>query len=411
MSFGDGIAAAASTTVASAAAAAPWGATPAANVPADAGIDVAAQIRAGITQYVERGAAGEFDDPGLAAVLELRSRDTNAFAVASVLEMGVSQAEGRIHRLDATLRSEFPLAGTMPSASTGWDVEAFVPATPAEAEAFAQRIVVDAVQASAQLELLVARRERAAGRARSGDDLAAREVGELDRLVDSQLSFVDRLTRVVDASSGGTLTDSGAVAISEARTDPELAAMSDGITAAIGAVFARASARGARPFAGASAEQVRERVVGAAAQARRVAKDPDRGAAEVTGMARDVARFTFDHRSDLRAARRAAATRIEERRARERADEDARAARERIEERHVRWLREREQVRERRELEQRVEEERLEFRGHLLRVEQRTAQRWSEHLREIDRKRGIPTSNGPSVGERIIELAIERTAP
>lgn len=410
MSFGDGIAAASRT--ATPAASVPGGAGSTSHAPVGAPVDVEAKIRAGVTQYVERGAAGEFDDPGLAAVLELRANDTNPFAVASVLEMGVTQAEGRIHRLDVTMRAEFPLAASMPSASTGWDIEAFVPRTRGEADAFAQRIVVDAVQAAAQLELLVARRERAAHRARAGDVAAAREVGELDRLVEGQLAYVDRLTRVVDSSADGVLTDSGAIALSDARDDPELAAMSEGITAAIGAFVARASARGgARPFAGASAEGVRERLIGAAAQARRVAKDPARGAAEVSGMARDVATFTFEHRADLKAARQAQAERIEQRRMLERADVAAREARRRTEERHLRWERERELAAEERDREQRVEQERLEFRGLLLRVEQRSAERWAEHLRALDRKRGMVTPDGPTVGERIIELAIERTSP
>jgi len=189
----------------------------------------------------ERGVSGAFDDPTIklqeqAALQRLRAAaqgarhpapathvdgadaaptspavDHSAEVAArrDLNEARVRQSEARLDNISSSLAAEFPKAAAMPSASTGsWDPATFVPRSAEEAEAFAQRMVIDATEGAARLEIVQTQLDAATFEARAGSGDPAK-VAQLQAAYDRQRAYVDKLAAIVDGQSGGMVTDAG----------------------------------------------------------------------------------------------------------------------------------------------------------------------------------------------------------
>lgn len=123
----------------------------------------------------------------------------------------VRQSEARLSNISVSLQRDFPLAAQLVSASTGsWDPATFVPQTREQAAAFAQRLVIDATEAAARLEIVktqldAARFELSQG---GGEQLHAL-VAELEAAYGRQKQYVDKLATIVDQQTGGQMTEAG----------------------------------------------------------------------------------------------------------------------------------------------------------------------------------------------------------
>lgn len=133
----------------------------------------------------------------------------------ALYDVRVRQSEARLQNISRSLRAEYPKAAALASASTGtWDPELFVPRTREEAEAFAQRMVIDATEAAARLEIVQTMRDSARFEAAAtGSDAARALVTKLDAEYERQRTYVDKLARIVDDSSSGQVTDAGSAAM------------------------------------------------------------------------------------------------------------------------------------------------------------------------------------------------------
>src|SRR5690606_37363603 len=118
--------------------------------------------------------------------------------------------------ISASLKRDFPLAAQLQSASTGtWDPATFVPQTREQAAAFAQRLVIDATEAAARLEILKTQLDAARFElARDGSNVDLQQlVASLEASYDRQKGYVDKLASIVDQQSGGQMTDAGVDAL------------------------------------------------------------------------------------------------------------------------------------------------------------------------------------------------------
>jgi hypothetical protein len=126
-----------------------------------------------------------------------------------VYAVRVRQSEARLKNISASLAQDFPLATQLVSASTGtWDPETFQPRTRQEAEALAHRLVIDATEAAARLEIVktqldAAKFELSQG---AGADVAG-VVANLEAAYDRQKAYVDKLAKVVDGNTMRTASD------------------------------------------------------------------------------------------------------------------------------------------------------------------------------------------------------------
>jgi hypothetical protein len=201
-----------------------------------------------------RGANGEFDDPTIAlqeaaatqrlrAAQELASAggsgattttgasaaptatgsdaaqaatmDVSAAAQREVYALREKQSEARLSNISSSLAREFPKGAELTSASTGtWDPATFKPRTRAEVEAFAQRMVIDATEAAARLDIVTNQLDAAKFDAAHGGGAAATtKVAQLQAAYDRQRTYVDKLAKIVDDQSGGEVSDAGQDAI------------------------------------------------------------------------------------------------------------------------------------------------------------------------------------------------------
>ncbi len=144
------------------------------------------------------------------------SSDTILAEQREVYAVRIRQSEARLTKVSASLEQEYPKAAQLVSASTGtWDPATFVPKSEEQAEAFAQRLVIDVTEAAARLEILKnqldsARLELANG---GGADVQA-QVAALEAAYDRQTAYVDKLARIVDRQSSGMMSDAGTDAMS-----------------------------------------------------------------------------------------------------------------------------------------------------------------------------------------------------
>ncbi|MCW2972794.1 MAG: hypothetical protein JWN72_1067 [Thermoleophilia bacterium] len=208
-----------------------------------------------------RGAAGEFDDAKLTLAeqaamtkLELARRapapiatdgadaapDTevtgggatgadSAAAVSAerdVYQVRVAQSEARLQNISTKLRAEYPEAAALASASTGtWDPAAYRPKTKADVTAFAQRMVIDATEGAARLDIVKNELDAARLEAKSAPSTAATAlVTKLEADFKRQQDYVKKLATIVDSASNGLVSDAGkdALAGTSLRTDADV---------------------------------------------------------------------------------------------------------------------------------------------------------------------------------------------
>ncbi|MBC7461171.1 MAG: hypothetical protein H7287_07400 [Thermoleophilia bacterium] len=210
-----------------------------------------------------RGAAGEFDDAKLTLAeqaamtkLELARRTpapttgsvgANAAPSAGVVGGGptgesaatvaaerdvfqarVAQSEARLQNISTKLRSEYPEAAALASASTGtWDPATYRPKTKAGVTAFAQRMVIGATEGAARLDIVkneldAARLEAKASPSTAGTGLVTKLEADFKR----QQDYVRKLAKIVDGASEGLVTDAGkqALAGTSLRTEGDVSA-------------------------------------------------------------------------------------------------------------------------------------------------------------------------------------------
>lgn len=230
----------------------------------------------------------------------------------------VRQSEARLANISRTLARDFPKAVQLASASTGtWDPATFVPRSRDEVEAFAHRMVIDATESAARLEIVKTQLDAARfDAARGGGAPAGQLVRDLEASYARQKAYVDKLTAIVDEQSGGRVTDAGV----DALAGVTLRGAGDAPVAELAAEL-RASGmdeEGVRRVIGATELGVeQERTPGGSERLRRVAHD-------MTTMM--LARFNRTLESHREEYRRQEQERAEERRdARRRSDEQATA--------------------------------------------------------------------------------------
>lgn len=251
----------------------------------------------------------------------------------------IEHAKARLDALSTKLPARFALAAELPTATDGsWNPEDFRPRTRAEAEAFAQRMVVDVTMATARLEYLDAMRESVQFEATTlGSSAARTTLAQLDAEITAQQSIVDRIAMIVDTSSDGTLTDAGIAAAYGRSVRGELDVA--------GARLSRSlRARG-------MSEGAITRILGAGELAAEEVQAPA-GSQRLAAASTATASYTWTHRDNLKAARADDGRRIEARRQERVRQEEHRQA-ERREERRA----------ERQRLEERATERRLERRA------------------------------------------------
>lgn len=211
----------------------------------------------------ERGAAGEFDDPTLrlqeqAALERLRiarqaagsqapgiggenpnaptgganaapdvqgatptAGSTTTGSTSAVAEqrevyaLRVRQSEARLKNISSSLAKDFPKAAELQSASTGtWDPATFVPRTRGEVEAFAQRMVIDATESAARLEIVKTQLDSARFELANGGGADVQKlVTDLEAAYGRQKAYVDKLSKIVDTQSGGQMKAAGTDAL------------------------------------------------------------------------------------------------------------------------------------------------------------------------------------------------------
>lgn len=131
-------------------------------------------------------------------------------------ELRVRQSEARLANISSSLAQDFPQAASLASASTGtWDPATFVPRTREDVEAFAQRMVIDATEGAARLEIVKTQLDAArfeVSQGRGGPELQ-RHVADLEAAYARQQQYVDKLAGIVDEQSGGQVADVGSEAL------------------------------------------------------------------------------------------------------------------------------------------------------------------------------------------------------
>ena len=165
------------------------------------------------------GPGGSDAAPDATATGASAGPDPSTVAVAEQRELyavRVRQSEARLANISVSLKEDFPLAEQLVSASTGtWDPATFVPQTREQAAAFAQRLVIDATEAAARLEIVKTQLDAARFELAQGGGADVQQlVADLEAAYERQKSYVDKLATIVDRQSGGMMTDAGVDAMS-----------------------------------------------------------------------------------------------------------------------------------------------------------------------------------------------------
>ncbi len=153
---------------------------------------------------------GETDGtPGASA-----APDASSIAVSEqrkLYAVRVRQSEARLGNISASLAADFPLATQLVSASTGtWDPETFQPQTEQQAAALAQRLVIDATESAARLEIVKTQLDAAKFELSQGGGADVQKlVVDLEAAYERQKAYVDKLAGVVDRQSSGQVTVAG----------------------------------------------------------------------------------------------------------------------------------------------------------------------------------------------------------
>ncbi len=140
--------------------------------------------------------------------------DATSIAVSEQRELyavRVRQSEARLKNISASLATDFPLATQLVSASTGsWDPDTFVPQTRQQAEALAHRLVIDATEAAARLEIIKTQLSAAKFELSQGAGADVQKlVADLEAAYGRQSAYVEKLAKVVDRQSDGQVTEAG----------------------------------------------------------------------------------------------------------------------------------------------------------------------------------------------------------
>jgi hypothetical protein len=182
---------------------------------ANAGPDAAGATGGGANAGPATGTNGSTGAADGASQLQPQGTGSYAAEMRDLYNVRVKQSEARLQNISRSLRAEYPKAAQLASASTGtWDPETFVPKTRDEAEAFAQRMVIDATEAAARLEIVQTMRDSARFEAQAtGSQSATALVTQLDAEYERQKAYVDKLARIVDDSSNGAVTSAGSAAM------------------------------------------------------------------------------------------------------------------------------------------------------------------------------------------------------
>ncbi|MCW2960465.1 MAG: hypothetical protein JWM90_852, partial [Thermoleophilia bacterium] len=160
------------------------------------------------------GASAAPDPQVTAPIAGLATGEATA-AARDVFGVRVRQSEARLTNMSQSLKADYPKAAQLASASTGtWDPTTFVPRTPQEAEAFAQRMVIDSTEAAARLEIVATQLDEARFEASLGSDPAATaRVAKLEQELQRQEQYFGKLAAIVDRASG-LFTEAGDAALS-----------------------------------------------------------------------------------------------------------------------------------------------------------------------------------------------------
>lgn len=250
---------------------------------------------------------------------------TNVVAVAEQRQLyavRVRQSEARLANISESLKQDFPLAAQLVSASSGtWDPATFEPRSKEEAAAFAQRLVIDATEAAARLEIVKTQLDSAKFELQQGGGAdVAKLVADLEAAYERQKGYVDKLAGIVDEQSGGMMTEAGndALAGNTMRSADDLPV--EEIAAAL-------------REEGFSEEQIK-RVVGAGETAVEQEKTPG-GSERLKEMSSAMTRTLLDRFNRKMQEHEEEFRRQEEHRAEERRIDDKRAERKRVEARQV----------------------------------------------------------------------------
>lgn len=143
----------------------------------------------------------------------------------ALLGVRVRQGEARLKKISETLPSTYPLAAKLPSATTGFKPESFVPRSKDEAAAFAQRLVIDVTEAAARLDIVKTELDIARFELEQGTPgFTAARIAKLEADYERQNAYVAKLAEIVDRHSNGQVTETGTEVLAgqTARTAEDL---------------------------------------------------------------------------------------------------------------------------------------------------------------------------------------------
>jgi hypothetical protein len=136
---------------------------------------------------------------------------TTAQAERDLFTIRIAQSNARLVNIASKLNAEYPAAASIESASAGtYDPLTYQPKTKVEVVAFAQRMVIDATEGAARLEIVKNELDLARLTAKSNPSATATaKVTELTASFQRQKAYVATLAAVVDRESNSGLTDTG----------------------------------------------------------------------------------------------------------------------------------------------------------------------------------------------------------
>ena len=193
------------------------GTPPASDAPSGADVLADAPTTTDDASSTSADAHRSTDEPVAADASAAAHTGERIAAERDILSIRVQQSKNRLANISSSLERDFPKAAALTSASSGtWDPATFVPRTREEVEAFAQRMVIDATEAAARLEIVKNELDAARFDAQhgGGDDASAahERVANLEIVFARQQAYVDKLATIVDRQSGGQMASVGAAA-------------------------------------------------------------------------------------------------------------------------------------------------------------------------------------------------------
>lgn len=160
-------------------------------------------------------ATASASDAGAAGIVSRAAATSGQAEQREIYALRVRQSEARLKNISSSLAKDFPKAAGLASASTGtWDPATFVPRTTDEVESFAQRMVIDATESAARLEIVKTQLDAARFElANGGGPEVAKLVADLEAGYARQKSYVNKLSTIVNTQSGGQIQAAGSEAL------------------------------------------------------------------------------------------------------------------------------------------------------------------------------------------------------